>query len=147
MSNFDDFFPYARTITGSFTPTVTDLTGNVGTTSSASGDFRKNGNEVHINLAIVTTSVAGLNAGERFVIRGLPFTGQNATVLPSSKVSNLTINATDHFPTVIMDPGVTTAGLVMRYRIADAVSDSGFLVSNWSATAEILVSGFYITSQ
>lgn len=143
MSNFDTFFPYARTFSGSLTPTLEDESGNAAVVTS-SGFFRKKGDEVHINLSIVTTSIAGLTLGERVLIKGLPFTGQFATVLPSSLIKNLTINAADGFPVVIMDPGVATDALIMRYRINDATSDSPFTVAQWSATAQILVSGFYV---
>lgn len=144
MSNFDTFFPYARTFRGTWTPTLEDESGNAATVT-ATGHFRKNGNEVHINFSIVTSSIAGLTLGERVFIKGLPFTGQLATVLSSSLIANLTINGTDGFPVVIMDPAVATDALIMRYRVNDATSDSPFTVAQWSATAQILCSGFYIS--
>lgn len=145
MSNFDDFFPYARTFSGFWTPSLEDQSGNAAVVTST-GHFRKNGDEVHVNFSITTTSVAGLTPGERVLIKGLPFTGLLATALSSSNIRNLTINATDGFPSVIMDPGFVADAFTMRYRVADATSDSPFTVAQWSATAQILVSGFIVAT-
>jgi hypothetical protein len=72
--------------TGTFTPTVTDSSGDAAGYAGQAGRYTKVGNTVFIDVMVQTNSIGGMTAGDAVRIGGFPFPSANVTYGESSAV-------------------------------------------------------------
>lgn len=146
MSNFDEFFKFNRAYEQGWTPVIEDESSNQGTTSSQTGASLRIGNYVWITYGLVTSSIAGLTGTEALLIKGLPYAPSSGSVIPLASLDNLGISSGDNLPHGFTDPINFANAIAMQYLTSGATSDSLLTVDEWTATATVIGSGFYLTT-
>ena len=131
---------------GTWTPTLTDGSGNDGTVNSGStgGTYTKIGRMVAITGRCTTTSVSGLSS--LTYVKNLPFaaiSGQAGyATLAVSQAFNLNITAGQSVELTI-SPGDTKAAV----RLNDhGAGNTAMSPSQWSDDGYVMFSGVYVTT-
>lgn len=147
MSNFDDFSQFNRAFESTWTPVISDQSGNDGTTSQTTGTAMRFGNRVWISFGLVTSSVAGMVGTDFLRIIGLPYAPSAGSAIQLTSLDNLVLSAGDSLPRGYVDENSFPDAIAMQYQASgDLTGDTNLLVSQWSATATVIGSGFYITA-
>ena len=134
---------------GSFTPTVTDTSGNTGSASEATGYYRKIGGLVHVELRLTNINTSGLTSTDDVRVASLPFTHSSRTGTVQAIIGDIYHNHINlDYTGVLM--GILGEGndyfVIVETR--DTSGDHDILVSDLtSGSADLLISFTYHTEQ
>lgn len=134
---------------GSFTPTVTDESGNTGTAGESTGYYRKIGGLVHVELRFTNINTTGLTASDDFVVDGLPFTHSSRTGSVNAVTGNIFHSGVnlDFTGNLIALLGENHTYLKF-VEMVDSANDHDIRVDDvTSTTADLLMSISYHTNQ
>ena len=133
---------------GSFTPAIADDSldgsgeGQVHTTQV--GRYTKIGNQVYFQIYIVTTGIGTLTAGQTVRIVGLPFTSSSVFNLYAAVyvgfAYGLALPTASESVTGFVGNNATNLGL---YNWDATAGPSSLLISEWSATGQMILNGHY----
>jgi len=135
--------------TGSFTPTVTDTSGNTGSASEATGYYRKIGGLVHVELRLTNINTSGLTSTDDVRVASLPFTHSSRTGSVQAIIGDIYHNHINLDHTGVL-MGILGEGndyfVIVETR--DSAGDHDILVSDLtSGSADLLISATYHTEQ
>ncbi|WP_291808703.1 hypothetical protein [Limnobacter sp.] len=134
---------------GSFTPTVTDTSGNTGSASESTGYYRKIGGLVHVELRLTNINTSGLTGTDDVKVASLPFThssrsGSVQAIIANIYQNNINLDYTGILIGILGENQDSFAIVELR----DSAGDHDLLVSDLiSGSADLLISATYHTEQ